>query len=50
MHVKERKATTKRNPRTVATVEVPARMVVFFKPSGKLKKAVNGKPEGDQHE
>jgi len=32
LYAKERKASTKRNPRTMAAVEVPARMVVFFKP------------------
>jgi nucleoid DNA-binding protein len=41
-----RKGRTMHNPRTMAAVEVPARRVVFFKPSGKLKKAIN---EGSQY-
>jgi len=38
-----RKARTMHNPRNMAAVDVPARRVVFFKPSGHLKKAMNGK-------
>ena len=38
-----RKARTMRNPRTMAAVSVPDRRVVFFKPSGKMKRAINGK-------
>ena len=36
-----RRARTMRNPRTMAPVNVPARQVVFFRPSGKLITAVN---------
>ena len=39
---RERKARTMRNPRTLAPVSVPARRVVFFRPSGRLKRALNG--------
>jgi integration host factor subunit beta len=46
--LRERKARTMHDPRTMAAVDVPARRVVFFKPSGKLKRALNGK--GDQGE
>jgi integration host factor subunit beta len=41
-----RKARTRYNPRNKIPVNVPARRVIFFKPSGKLKKAING--QGDQ--
>jgi nucleoid DNA-binding protein len=40
---RERKARVMRNPRTLAPVDVPVRLAVFFKPSGKLKRAINGK-------
>lgn len=40
-----RKAQVMRNPRTLAPVNVPVRRVIFFKPSGKLKRAINGKGE-----
>jgi integration host factor subunit beta len=43
---RERKARAMRNPRTMAPVNVPARRVIFFKPSGKLKRAINS--EADQ--
>jgi nucleoid DNA-binding protein len=33
------------NPRTMAPVDVPARIVIFFKPGEKLKKELNGKGE-----
>ena len=36
-----RKARTMHDPRTMAAVDVPERRVVFFKPSGKLKRAIN---------
>ena len=36
-----RKARTMRNPRTLEPVDVPARRVIFFRPSGKLKMAIN---------
>jgi nucleoid DNA-binding protein len=38
---RERNATIKRNPRTGGAVTVPTRTVLFLKPSGKLKKAIN---------
>jgi integration host factor subunit beta len=38
---RERKARIAHNPRTLAPVNVPARRVVFFRPSGKLKNALN---------
>ena len=40
-----RKARTRYNPRNKTPVHVPARRVIFFKPSGKLKKAINGQGE-----
>jgi len=43
--LRERKARTMHNPRTMVSVAVPARRVVFFKPAGKLKRAINGKEE-----
>jgi len=39
---RERKARTMHDPRTMAKIDVPARRAVFFKPSGKLKKMING--------
>jgi len=39
--LRERKARTAHNPRTMAPVDVPARRSVFFHPAGKLKKAIN---------
>jgi nucleoid DNA-binding protein len=39
---RERKARTKHNPRTMAPVTVPARKVIFFRPAGSLKRALNG--------
>jgi DNA-binding protein HU-beta len=39
--VRERKARRAHNPRTLAPVDVPARRVVFFKSSRKLKAAIN---------
>ena len=38
---RERKARAAHNPRTLAPVNVPARRVIFFKLSGKLKSALN---------
>jgi len=43
--LRERKARTAHNPRTMAPVDIPARRVVFFKPAGKLKRAINGRGE-----
>jgi nucleoid DNA-binding protein len=43
---RERKARIARDPRTLAPVNVPTRRVIFFKPAGKVKKALNGK-EGE---
>jgi nucleoid DNA-binding protein len=40
---RERKARTRYNPRTMAPVSVPARRVVFFRPAGSLKRALNEK-------
>ena len=40
-----RKARVMRNPQNMAPVSVPDRRVVFFKPSGKLKRAINRKEE-----
>ena len=34
---RERKARAAHNPRTLAPVNVPARRIIFFRPSGKLK-------------
>jgi nucleoid DNA-binding protein len=45
--LRERKARTMHDPRTMAAVEVPVRSVVFFKPSGKLKRAINGNIVGN---
>ena len=42
---RERKARVMRNPRTGSSVNVPDRLVVFFRPSGKLKEALNAKKE-----
>ena len=39
---RERKARAAHNPRTLAPVNVPARRVIFFRPSGQLKQAING--------
>jgi integration host factor subunit beta len=41
LETRERKARTAHNPRTLAPVNVPARRVIFFRPSGKLKNALN---------
>ena len=38
-----RKARTMHDPRNLAIVDVPVRRGVFFRPSGQLKKAMNGK-------
>jgi nucleoid DNA-binding protein len=40
-----RKAQIRHNPRTMAPVDVPARIVIFFKPGQELKKELNGKGE-----
>ncbi|MDR1176931.1 MAG: HU family DNA-binding protein [Treponema sp.] len=42
---RERKAYKAHNPRTLAPVKVPPRRVVFFRPCGKLKEAVNAPKE-----
>jgi nucleoid DNA-binding protein len=45
---RERKGRKAHNPRTLAPVDVPARRIVFFRPCGKLKAAMNhqeGTPE-----
>jgi len=48
---KERKARTRHNPRTMERVDVPARRVVFFRSSEKLKQAINGLvTEGADHD
>lgn len=39
--VKERPARDGRNPQTGATIKIPARKVVSFKPGSELKDAVN---------
>ena len=39
--IRERKARIAHNPRNLTPVNVPARRVVFFLPSGKLKNALN---------
>lgn len=39
--VKDRKATTGRNPRTGEVIQIPAKKVVKFSPAKKLKDAVN---------
>ncbi len=39
--VKERAAREGRNPQTGATIKIPARRVVSFKPGSELKDAVN---------
>jgi len=39
---RERKARAAHDPRTLAPVDVPARRVIFFRPSGKLKRTING--------
>jgi len=38
-----RKGRTMHNPRTMEAVNVPDRRIVFFRPSGQLKRAINGK-------
>jgi nucleoid DNA-binding protein len=38
-----RKGRMMHNPRTMTAVDVPDRLGVFFRPSGQLKKAINGK-------
>jgi DNA-binding protein HU-beta len=40
-----RKARTIHNPRTMEPVDIPARIVIFFKPGQELKKALNAKGE-----
>jgi DNA-binding protein HU-beta len=47
LELRKREARTMHNPRTMAPVNVPARSVVFFRLSGKLKQAINGKGEND---
>jgi nucleoid DNA-binding protein len=39
--IRKRKAHKAHNPRTQAPVDVPAHRIVFFRPCGKLKKAMN---------
>jgi DNA-binding protein HU-beta len=41
LSVKQRKATTGRNPRTGEEIKIPAKKVVKFSPAKKLKEAVN---------
>jgi len=41
LSVKQRKATTGRNPRTGEEIKIPAKNVVKFSPAKKLKEAVN---------
>jgi len=43
--LRERKAHVMRNPLTGGSVNVPDRLAIFFRPSGKLKKAINAKKE-----
>jgi len=43
--IRQRKARTARNPKTGASVEVPAKRVAFFKPSKELRALVNGAKE-----
>jgi nucleoid DNA-binding protein len=43
--VRERKARRAHNPRTGEAVDVPARKVIFFRPCGKLKAAINAPEE-----
>lgn len=38
---RERKACTRYNPKNMEPVQVPARRVIFFRPCGSLKKAMN---------
>ncbi|MDR0496754.1 MAG: HU family DNA-binding protein [Treponema sp.] len=38
---RERRARAAHNPRTLAPVQVPDRLTIIFRPSGKLKKALN---------
>jgi nucleoid DNA-binding protein len=45
---RERRGRTARNPRTGEAVIVPARRYVFFRPCGKLKKAVSAAPENGE--
>ncbi len=44
-HVLNKNARPGRNPKTGETVNIPARKVVTFKASDKLKDAINGIPE-----
>ena len=44
---RERKGRTGHNPKTLAPVHIPARRVVFFKPSKGLKEAINSQKEID---
>jgi nucleoid DNA-binding protein len=44
---RERKAQKRHNPRTLATVNVPARKVIFFRASESLKEALNGERPPD---
>jgi nucleoid DNA-binding protein len=44
LELRARKARTMHEPRNMA-VDVPARIVIFFKPGQELKKALNGKGE-----
>ncbi|MDR3020925.1 MAG: integration host factor subunit beta [Treponema sp.] len=46
LEVKERKATTKRNPQTGEPVIVPPRRRVLFRPGQELKAALRINPEG----
>ena len=42
LELRTRKARVMRTPRTLDPVNVLTRRVIFFKPSGKLKRAING--------
>jgi len=47
---RERIARSMHNPRTMAAVDVPARKTIFFRPSGELKRAINGRGEAGANE
>jgi len=41
LETRERKPRTRQNPRTLKTVNIPSRKTIFFRPSAKLKEAIN---------
>jgi len=41
LETRERKPRKRHNPRTLKTVNIPSRKTIFFRPSGKLKEAIN---------